>query len=97
VSPKRHDGQNSKKRRCVSWGPTEWVLLGEIFDNRIRAYALAVAAAAQWIADYIVSQTFRALTGVSLGLAYGIDTLMAAVARVRDGEGSARALELEGG
>jgi SP family sugar:H+ symporter-like MFS transporter len=61
----------------VSWGPVTWVLLGEIFNNRIRAYALAVAAAAQWIANYIVSQTFPTLAGISLGVAYGTYTLMA--------------------
>jgi sugar porter (SP) family MFS transporter len=61
----------------VSWGPVTWVLLGEMFNNRIRAYALAVAAAAQWIANYIVSQTFPTLASVSLGLAYGIYTVMA--------------------
>jgi len=36
-----------------------------------------VAAAAQWIANYIVSQTFTMLAGIGLGLAYGIYTLMA--------------------
>jgi hypothetical protein len=61
----------------VSWGPVTWVLLGEMFNNRIRAYALAVAAAAQWIANYIVSQTFPTLASASLGLAYGIYTVMA--------------------
>ena len=29
----------------MSWGPVVWVLLGEMFNNRIRAIALAVAAA----------------------------------------------------
>jgi hypothetical protein len=81
----------------VSWGPVVWVLLGEIFNNRIRAYALAVAAAAQWIANYIVSQTFPALAGISLGFAYGIYALMAmlslvfVLAKVRE----TRGLELE--
>jgi sugar porter (SP) family MFS transporter len=81
----------------VSWGPVVWVLLGEIFNNRIRAYALAVAAAAQWIANYIVSQTFPALAGVSLGFAYGIYALMAilslvfVLAKVKE----TRGLELE--
>ncbi len=81
----------------VSWGPVVWVLLGEIFNNRIRAYALAVAAAAQWIANYIVSQTFPALAGISLGLAYGIYALMAilslvfVLAKVKE----TRGLELE--
>jgi sugar porter (SP) family MFS transporter len=81
----------------VSWGPVTWVLLGEMFNNRIRAYALAVAAAAQWIANYIVSQTFPALAGISLGVAYGTYTLMAllslvfVLARIRE----TRGLELE--
>jgi sugar porter (SP) family MFS transporter len=81
----------------VSWGPVVWVLLGEIFNNRIRAYALAVAAAAQWIANYIVSQTFPTLAGISLGFAYGIYALMAmlslvfVLAKVRE----TRGLELE--
>jgi sugar porter (SP) family MFS transporter len=66
----------------VSWGPVVWVLLGEMFNNRIRAYALAVAAAAQWIANYIVSQTFPALAGISLGLAYGIYAGMAVLSFV---------------
>ena len=56
----------------ASWGPVVWVLLGEMFNNRIRAYALSVATAAQWIANYIVSHTFPMLAGISLGLAYGI-------------------------
>jgi MFS transporter, SP family, sugar:H+ symporter len=81
----------------VSWGPVVWVLLGEMFNNRIRAYALAVAAAAQWIANYIVSQTFPTLAGISLGLAYGTYTLMAmlsfvfVLAKVKE----TRGLELE--
>jgi SP family sugar:H+ symporter-like MFS transporter len=66
----------------VSWGPVVWVLLGEMFNNRIRANALAVAAAAQWIANYIVSQTFPTLAGISLGLAYGTYALMAVLSLV---------------
>lgn len=61
----------------MSWGPVVWVLLGEMFNNRIRAYALAVAAAAQWVANFVVSQTFPALSDAGLGLAYGIYTTMA--------------------
>lgn len=61
----------------MSWGPVVWVLLGEMFSNKIRAYAIAVAGAAQWIANFIVSQTFPTLANTSLGLAYGIYTSMA--------------------
>ena len=43
---------------AMSWGPVTWVLLSEIFPNRIRGRAMAVAVAAQWIANGIVSVTF---------------------------------------
>ena len=66
----------------MSWGPVVWVLLGEMFNNRIRAYALAVAAAAQWIANFVVSQTFPALASAGLGLAYGIYAGMALLSLV---------------
>ena len=62
---------------AFSWGPVVWVLLGEMFPNRIRAAALAVAASAQWIANFIVSTTFPTLSEISLALAYGIYTTFA--------------------
>jgi MFS transporter, SP family, sugar:H+ symporter len=60
-----------------SWGPVVWVLLGEMFNNRIRAVALSVAAAAQWIANFVVSATFPSMASAGLGLAYGVYTAMA--------------------
>jgi MFS transporter, SP family, sugar:H+ symporter len=58
---------------AASWGPVVWVLLGEMFPNRIRAAALAVAAAAQWVANFVVSVTFPVLSqDVSLTFAYGL-------------------------
>jgi MFS family permease len=62
-----------------SWGPVVWVLLGEMFNNRIRGAALSVAAAAQWIANFIVSTTFPPLINVGLGFAYGLYTTAAAI------------------
>jgi MFS transporter, SP family, sugar:H+ symporter len=56
----------------MSWGPVVWVMLGEKFPNRIRAAALSVAAAAQWVANWVISTTFPALKDAGLGLAYGI-------------------------
>ena len=50
-----------------SWGPVVWVLLGEMFPNRIRAIALSVAAAAQWVANFVVSTTFPPLAAKGLG------------------------------
>ena len=57
---------------AVSWGPVVWVLLGEMFPNWLRAAALAVAAAAQWIANFLITVTFQSLADVGLTLAYGL-------------------------
>lgn len=46
---------------AVSWGPVTWVLLSEIFPNQIRGKAMAIAVAAQWVANYVVSWSFPIL------------------------------------
>jgi SP family sugar:H+ symporter-like MFS transporter len=56
----------------MSWGPVVWVMLGERFPNRLRASALAIAASAQWIANWAISTSFPSLKNAGLGLAYGI-------------------------
>lgn len=43
---------------AISLGPVVWVLLSEIFPNRIRGRATAIASMSLWAADYIVSQSF---------------------------------------
>jgi SP family xylose:H+ symportor-like MFS transporter len=43
---------------AMSMGPVVWVLLSEMFPNKIRSAAMSVAVAAQWVANYFVSQTF---------------------------------------
>jgi MFS family permease len=60
----------------MSWGPVVWVLLGEMFPNRIRAAALGLAAAAQWVANFAITVTFPELRS-HLGLAYGFYALCA--------------------
>jgi len=66
----------------ASWGPVVWVLLGEIFPNRIRARALGIAAAAQWIANFVITLSFPPLASVSLVLTYGLYALFAALSFV---------------
>ncbi len=62
-----------------SWGPVVWVLLGEMFNNKIRAAALSIAAAMQWVANFLVSTTFPPiLQYFGLGSAYGLYTIAAA-------------------
>ncbi|HZJ05351.1 MAG TPA: sugar porter family MFS transporter [Nocardioidaceae bacterium] len=56
----------------VSWGPVVWVLLGEMFNNRIRASGIALAAAAQWLANFAISVSFPRLSGIGLGFTYGM-------------------------
>jgi len=43
---------------ALSMGPIVWVLLSEMFPNKIRSVAMSVAVAAQWAANYVVSQSF---------------------------------------
>jgi len=63
----------------ASWGPVVWVLLGEIFPTRIRARALGIAAAAQWIANFLVTVTFPPLASFSLVFTYGMYATFAAL------------------
>jgi SP family xylose:H+ symportor-like MFS transporter len=43
---------------AMSMGPVVWVLLSEMFPNRIRSAAMSIAVAAQWASNYVVSQFF---------------------------------------
>ena len=61
----------------ASWGPVVWVLLGEIFPTRIRARALGVAAAAQWLANFAITVSFPPLAAFSLVFTYGMYALFA--------------------
>lgn len=62
---------------ALSWGVVVWVLLGEMFPNRIRAAALGVAASAQWIANWVITVSFPSLADWSLSGAYVIYTVFA--------------------
>jgi sugar porter (SP) family MFS transporter len=64
---------------ALSWGVVVWVLLGEMFPNRIRAAALGVAASAQWIANWAITVTFPSLADWNLSGTYVIYTFFAAL------------------
>ncbi len=66
----------------ASWGPLVWVLLGEIFPGHIRAKALGVAVAAQWLANFAITVSFPALAAWSLAGTYGLYALFAALSFV---------------
>jgi MFS transporter, SP family, xylose:H+ symportor len=71
---------------AMSWGPVAWVLLSEIFPNRIRG-AMSIAVAAQWIANLVISWTFPIMNDSTLltnmfnhGFSYWIYGLMGLLA-----------------
>jgi len=66
----------------MSWGPICWVLIGEIFPNKIRGKAIAIAVATQWAANYFISSTYPALMELSGGatyMFYGVMSILSAV------------------
>jgi SP family xylose:H+ symportor-like MFS transporter len=50
---------------ALSWGPVAWVMLSEMFPNAIKGKAMGLAVAAQWIANLLVSVSFKVLDGSS--------------------------------
>ena len=61
---------------AMSLGPVTWVLLSEIFPNRVRGVAMAVCTAALWIASFLLTYTFPFLNS---GLGTGGTFLLYAV------------------
>lgn len=56
-----------------SWGPVMWVMLGEMFPNKLRGSGLAVSGLSQWVANFGITMTFPILlTSIGLFGAYGI-------------------------
>jgi len=49
---------------ALSLAPVTWVLIAEIFPNKIRSEAVAVSTAALWIACFILTYTFPSLTAL---------------------------------
>ena len=49
---------------AMSLGPVTWVLLSEIFPNRVRGMAMAAATVALWIGCFTLTYTFPLLNSV---------------------------------
>ncbi|MEB7462831.1 D-xylose transporter XylE [Staphylococcus succinus] len=60
----------------MSWGPIIWVLLSEIFPNRIRSAAMALAVAVQWLANFTITSTYPFMMDISGTMTYGFYALM---------------------
>jgi len=58
---------------AFTWGPIMWVMLGEMFSNKFRGAALAVAGLVQWGSNFLITITFPVLLAtIGLGVSYGI-------------------------
>jgi SP family sugar:H+ symporter-like MFS transporter len=65
---------------AATWGPVMWVMLGEMFNNRIRTIAISICGLAQWFANFVVTWTFPVLTGkdgIGVGPTYAIYSFFA--------------------
>lgn len=60
----------------MSWGPICWVLISEIFPNKIRGRAVAIAVVAQWAANYLISSTYPFMMEFSGAFTYGFYGVM---------------------
>ena len=66
----------------MSWGPICWVLISEIFPNKIRGQAVAIAVSAQWAANYLISSTYPPMMEFSGAVTYGFYGLMAVISAI---------------
>lgn len=61
----------------MSWGPICWVYISELFPNKIRGQAVAIAVAAQWAANFLISSTYHGMMEFSSAFTYGFYGAMA--------------------
>ncbi len=65
---------------AMSLAPVTWVLISEIFPNRIRGTAISVAVAALWIACFLLTYTFPLLErGIGTGNTFWLYAAICAV------------------
>lgn len=63
---------------AITWGPVVWVLLGEMFPNRIRGIALSIAGTVMWLSNFLITISFESLLEtIGLGAAYCLYALFA--------------------
>ncbi|GAB3564051.1 sugar porter family MFS transporter [Spelaeicoccus albus] len=65
---------------AATWGPLVWVLLGEMFPNNMRSYALAIGAVGNWLCNFLVSVSFPFLAQhIGLGTVYCVYAAFAVI------------------
>jgi MFS transporter, SP family, xylose:H+ symportor len=68
---------------ALTLAPVTWVLISEIFPNRVRSQAVSVAVSALWIASFALTYTFplinHALGSSGTFLGYGVICMLGAM------------------
>ncbi|GHF09433.1 sugar transporter [Streptomyces spiralis] len=67
---------------AASWGVVLWVMVGEMFPLRIRAAAISVATAFNWIANWAVTESFPPISEWNLSASYSIYAAFAVLSAV---------------
>jgi len=61
---------------ALTLAPITWVLISEIFPNRVRSHGVSAAVSALWIASFLLTYTFpflnRSLGTGGIFLSYGV-------------------------
>ncbi len=66
---------------ALTWGPVMWVMISEMFPNKFRGAALALAGTSNWLANFLIAITFPLmLTNFGLGFSYGIYAIFGIIA-----------------
>lgn len=66
----------------MSWGPICWVYISELFPNKIRGQAVAIAVAFQWFANFLISSTYPGMMEFSSAFTYGFYGAMAVLSAI---------------
>ena len=64
---------------AASWGVILWVMIGEMFPPRIRAAAMSVATAFDWLANWAVTESFPRMSDWNLSGTYIIYAVFALI------------------
>jgi len=67
---------------CISLAPLTWLIMAEIFPNRLRGRAMSIASVVLWINTFLANQLFPSLSSMSerlFGTEFGIFLLYAII------------------
>jgi len=68
---------------ALTLAPVTWVLISEIFPNRVRSHGVSGAVSALWIASFALTYTFPLLNKIlgesGIFFSYGIISLLGCV------------------